>query len=87
MTPSSWPFKIDKTQLLNGVFGIVCAVASLSAETDMMPLLPDKWKHYVSGAAVVALWIKGHWNYWTNPNGTPATTAYVAQKPNPAVKP
>ena len=51
---------MTKTQLLNAVYAIVCAVAALGAETDMIPFLPDAWKHYVAAAAVIAMWLKSH---------------------------
>lgn len=65
------------TQVLNIVYAVICAVAALGAETDTIPLLPDKYKHYVAGAALLAMWLKSHWNFWVNPDGTPASVSYL----------
>ncbi len=70
--------KITKTQIVNVAYAIVCGVAALGAETDSIPLLPDKWKHYVAAAGIAALWLKSHWNFSVNPNGTPASQPYTA---------
>ncbi len=70
--------KITKTQIVNVAYAVVCGVAALGAETDSIPLLPDKWKHYVAAAGIAALWLKSHWNFSVNPNGTPASQPYSA---------
>ena len=69
--------KITKTQLLNAAYAVVCGVAALGAETDSIPLLPDRWKHYVAMASMAAMWLKSHWNFSVNPNGTPASQPYA----------
>jgi len=68
---------MTKTQILNLIYGIVCALAALGSETGTLPL-PDAWKHKITMAALAALWLKGHWNYFTNPDGTSARVAYDA---------
>ncbi len=70
---------MTRTQILNVLYAVVCAVAALGAETDTIPFLPDAWKHYVTVAAVVALWLKSHWNLFINPNGTPAAQPYIRE--------
>ncbi len=69
--------KITKTQIVNAAYAVVCGVAALGAETDSIPLLPDRWKHYVAAAGIAALWLKSHWNFSVNPNGTPASQPYT----------
>ncbi len=68
---------LTKTQVMNAAYAIVCGVAALGAETDSIPFVPDKWKHYVAAASMVALWLKSHWNFSVNPNGTPASQPYA----------
>lgn len=65
-----------KTPIIHVLYALVCAVAVLGSETNMLPFVPDAWKHYVAGAGVAALWLKGHWNYFVNPDGTPAAAPY-----------
>lgn len=67
---------VTKTQVLNLAYAIICAVAVLGSETSTVPFLPDAWKHYIAAAAVLALWLKGHWNLFINPDGTPAAAPY-----------
>jgi hypothetical protein len=69
--------KITKTQLVNAAYAVVCGVAALGAETDSIPCVPEKWKHHVAAASIVALWLKSHWNFSVNPNGTPASQPYA----------
>lgn len=64
------------TQLKNVAFGIVSLVVAVTSETGFMNLVPDRYKHYIAAAAFIAMWIKGHWNLFINPNGTPAQVAY-----------
>jgi len=71
---------MTKTQILNMLYAIVCAVAALGAETDSIPFVPDSWKHNVTAAAVAALWLKSHWNLFINPNGTPAAEPYTPER-------
>ena len=71
---------MTKTQILNVLYAIVCAVAVLGAETDTIPFMPDAWKHYVAAAAVIAMWLKSHWNLFINPNGTPAAEPYTPER-------
>jgi len=71
---------VTKTQVFNFIYAIVCAVAALGAETDTIPFLPEAWRHYVTAAAVVAMWLKSHWNLFINPNGTPATEPYTPER-------
>lgn len=68
---------MNRTQLLNVLYAIVCGVAALGAETDSIPFVPDRWKHYVAAASMAALWLKSHWNFSVNPNGTPASQPYA----------
>ena len=68
---------MSKTQIINTVYGLICLVAALGAELGEIPFLPPRAKHYVAGASVVALWLKGHWNLFINPDGSPAAASYV----------
>jgi hypothetical protein len=45
---------------------------------DVVAILPPKWRPYIGGAVLLAVWVKGHRNLLINPDGTPALTAWVA---------
>lgn len=66
------------TQWANHVYYALCLIAALWAALppSAMDLLPPNWKPYVAAAAGAAVWIKGHWNLFINPNGTPASEAW-----------
>lgn len=67
--------------LLNILYYLICLVASLGAELasdgTLASFIPPKWAHLISVAAVGAGWLKSHWNYFKNPDGTPATQPYA----------
>jgi len=65
---------MTKTKLLNILWFLTCGVAAIGVgATDYVS---PKWKPVVLGMIAAATWLKAHWNYSTNPDGTPATTAY-----------
>ncbi len=66
---------MTRTQITTFLYALVCAIAALGAETGTLPV-PESWKHYIAAAAVVAVWLKSHWNLFVNPDGTPASKPY-----------
>lgn len=70
------------TKILNILYYVVCAVALLGSELlsdgTLSQFIPKGWEHIIAVAAAAAMWLKSHWNLFTNPDGTPATTPYVA---------
>jgi len=57
---------MNKTKWINSVYNIVCIIASLGAETKLLPI-PEAYKHYVSAIAMLAMWLKSHWNLFVDP--------------------
>jgi protein-S-isoprenylcysteine O-methyltransferase Ste14 len=62
------------TKVLNVAYFVVCGICAIGVgATDYVS---PKWKPVVLGVIAAAGWLKAHWNFKTNPDGTPATTAY-----------
>jgi len=62
------------TKLLNVVYFAVCGICAVGVTA--VDAVPAKWKPYLLAVIAAAAWLKAHWNFSTNPDGTPATTAY-----------
>lgn len=63
------------TKFLNHLYYAVCLLVAMLSELPL-DVLPENWKHKIAVVAVMAAWVKGHWNLFVNPNGTPAETAW-----------
>lgn len=74
-------------KLLTTLWNLTCFVAAFGSEVmadpQMMGLFPPKYAHVITMVALVAMWLRGHWNILVNADGTPSTVAYVP----PAVQP
>jgi hypothetical protein len=67
------------TQIRNLAYYVVCAVAGLATVT-LPAVIPAKWQPYILGAISAAVWLKAHWNYQVNPDGTDARASYEPKK-------
>jgi len=61
-------FTLNKTQILNFLYALTCAVVALGAEVNTLPM-PASWRHTTVVAAIWALWLKSHWNFFVDPSG------------------
>lgn len=65
--------KINKTQIINAVYSIVCLLAAL---TTLPPgLLPEKYRAIILSTVGIATWLKSHWNLFITPDGKPLDNA------------
>ena len=71
---------MTKTTLLNIGYYVVFAVIAIGASLqDVLAggLVPTKWVPFIQGFCGIAMWLKSHNNYFTNPDGTNATVGYA----------
>ncbi len=67
---------MTRTEVVNLAVAALLALPALDAQTQLVPLFPKSWAPYIMLASMAALWLKGHVNYGSNPDGTPAECAY-----------
>lgn len=62
--------KLTKTQVLNAVYFVVCALAALATyQGPLAQQIPPTLKPYIEALIVGAGWIKSHWNLFVTPTG------------------
>ena len=69
------------TQVKNGIYYVVCLIAVLRTQipASAWGILPHSWANYITGLVMVAAWVKSHWNYFIQPDGTSCRVAYFGK--------
>lgn len=70
------------TKLLNHAFYLLGVAMMLWDEFghQILPMVPDKWRHWITIGIAVLMYAKSHRNLFQNPDGSPAQVGYQPPK-------
>ena len=73
------------TRYLNHAYNLAFAALALMAAlpTEILAVIPERYKPYVIAASALALWLKSHRNLFVNPDGSAAQSAWEPPKKQP----
>jgi hypothetical protein len=67
------------TQIFNHVYYAVLSVLTglSTLPVEIVDVLPAKWKPWVAGASLLAMWLRSQRNLMINPDGSTARAAWT----------